>query len=139
MQNPFASPQSVETGEVAVGMPLDPKAARWAEIGQAFVEWEKLRVWYNGVLAVVALASILVVSPKLLMDVDKLFQMATLALAANCCFFAGHIVDCYATWLFGRQHWIRPLVYTVGTLGSVLLTAISILLLEHGVPFHDFG
>jgi hypothetical protein len=139
MLNPFASPQSSETVTGSAGISLDPKTVRSIEIGQAFAEWERLRVWYNGVLAVVALLAIVLVSPRLLLDAQKLWEMATLAVAANVCFFAGNIVDCYATWLFGRLRWIRPLVFTVGTAGSVLLTAVSVLLLEHGVPFHEFG
>jgi hypothetical protein len=139
MQNPFAAPQSREMSGLAASGMLDAKALRWAEIGQAFAEWEKLRVWYNGVIGVVALVSVLVVHPQLLLDVDKLGAMGALAISANICFFAGHIVDCYATWLFGRVHWIRPLVFTAGTLGSILLTAASVLLIEYGVPHHDFG
>ena len=126
MLNPFAAPQAIESGELAADSLLGSRASRLAQIGQAFVEWEKLRVWYNLVLGSVALVGVLVADASLLLDVNSLAEMAFAAVAANACFFAGHIVDCYATWLFGRLRWIRPVVFGVGTLGSVLLVLVMI-------------
>lgn len=127
MLNPFASPQSNDSGQLAFDAVLESKAARMAEIGLAFVAWEKLRVPYNLILGIVALVAVLVVDGSLLLDLDALERMAAAAIAANACFFAGHIVDCYATWLFGRLPWIRPILFALGTIGSVLVTLVVIL------------
>ena len=96
--------------------------SRWTEIGQAFDEWERLRVAFYGVIGIVAFVTLLAIEPSMLVRPDSLSEMAMGAVAANICFFAGHLVDCYATWLFGRLRWIRPVVFGLGTLGSVLLT-----------------
>jgi hypothetical protein len=122
MLNPFASPEANDSGQLALGSMLESRGARMAEIGLAFVAWEKLRVVYNLVLGLAALIAVLVVDASLLLDLDSLERMAAAAVAANACFFAGHVVDCYATWLFGRLPWVRPVLFALGTVGSVLVT-----------------
>lgn len=122
MLNPFASPQADTSGQLSLSTGLDGRAARMAEIGQTFVSWEKLRPLYNLLLGIAALAAVLIADASLLLDMGALETMAAAAVAANVCFFAGHIVDCYATWLFGQVRWIRPVLFALGTFGSILVT-----------------
>lgn len=126
MENPFASPVTANTLGTLTDAPLTGRELRFAEIGEAFVRWEKLRVWYNVVLAVVALVAVLLIEPRLMLKVASLEYLVAAAIGANACFFAGHIVECYATWFFGRISWIRPVVFTCGTLGAMVLTFMTI-------------
>lgn len=131
MPNPFASPTANDSPDFPTSE-LSGRRLRYLQVGEAFVGWEKMRILYNLILATVALILVLVVDPKLLLDVDALEKMAMAAVGANVCFFAGHLVDCYATWLFGPLPWLRPLVFFVGTLGSLLLVLFVVLALAGG-------
>jgi len=84
-----------------------------------FQKWEKLRSWYN-----VILATVLVVSHAPHMGVLFLEPMALLiwligAVLANICFLAGPLVEAYVSWLGIRSRYVMPLLFIGGVLISI--------------------
>jgi len=84
-----------------------------------FLRWEKLRPWYN-----VILAAVLVVSHAPHMGVLFLEPMALLiwligAVLANICFLAGPLVEAYVSWLGIRSRYVMPLLFIGGVLISI--------------------
>jgi len=124
MENPYQSPAATPAAE------LPPERERYAQLGEVFVAWEWLRIWYNVVLSAVALIGVLVVDPRLLTRINDLEAMAAAAVGANACFFAGPIVEGYVTWWFGPVSWLRKAIFVMGTLGSVLLVVAVIVALN---------
>lgn len=124
MENPYASPATTSDAE------LSPERERYAQLGEVFVSWEWLRIWYNVVLSVVALVGVLLVKPQMLLQFNELESMAAAAIGANACFFAGPIVEGYITWWFGPVVWLRKGIFALGTLFSVFLVMVVIVALS---------
>lgn len=137
MENPFSSPQTAAAADLGDFAPLSPERERLAKLGEVFVAWERLRIWYNVVLAVVALASPLVLFPQIEFDLGSLEDLVLAAIGANVCFLAGPLLEGYVTWWFGPVPWLRNAVFIVGTLGAMLLTALVVIFeLSPPVPKH---
>ena len=137
MENPFSSPQTAAAADLGDFAPLSPERERLAKLGEVFVAWERLRIWYNVVLAVVALASPLVLFPQIEFDLGSLEDLVLAAIGANVCFLAGPLLEGYVTWWFGPVPWLRNAVFIVGTLGAMLLTALVVIFeLSPPVPEH---
>lgn len=136
MENPFSSPQTASTMDAGDFAPLPPERERLALLGEVVVAWERLRIWYNVVLAAVALISILLFQLPLLFHMGALEDMVLAAIAANACFLAGPLLEGYVTWWFGPVPWLRQAVFIIGTLGAVVLTiaVVVALTLEFGPP-----
>ncbi|QDU57952.1 hypothetical protein [Aeoliella mucimassa] len=50
MDNPYSSPQVATALDVAESVPPPPDRERLALLGEVFIAWERLRIWYNLVL-----------------------------------------------------------------------------------------
>ncbi len=124
MDNPYSAPQSAAAPDDGHGGHLHRE--QLAQIGEVFVAWEWLRIWYNVVLACVALVAILLIEPSLLLDVMILEQLAVAAIGANACFLAGPLLEGYVTWWWRPARWLRMPVFILGTLGACLLTLIVV-------------
>ena len=94
----------------------DPNLASIAK--PVFLAWERLRVIYVLVLAVV---SAVLLGPSGFMDSRLLFRLFEGAVAANVLFFAGPVGETYVHWLGFRQNWLRWVLFVSGTLLSVVL------------------
>ncbi len=92
--------------------------------------WEKLRVVYNVVLAVVVL-SFWAIGPGIrLGDPAFLRHLARGCLGANICFCVGPVVNAYAHWLGLRHVAVTVALFVAGTGLSVLAAAGSILVFQ---------
>ena len=100
----------------------DPNLASIAK--PVFLAWERLRVIYVLVLAVVV---VILLGPSGLMNVRLLFRLLEGAVVANVLFFAGPVVETYVQWLGFGHIWLRWALFLSGTLLSVLL-AFGVLL-----------
>jgi hypothetical protein len=92
-----------------------------------FLGWERIRLVYlfvNGLLCIA-----LLMSSEPTPDQQLEFWLICLAggFVANVCYFAGPVVESYAAWLgFGYHKWLRPILFILGTLFT-LLAAASVL------------
>jgi hypothetical protein len=133
--NPYASPEPY----IAESQSVDEQRARhtanpWKEIAR---RWERLRIWYNAILHLCGISGFL-------NDPLYFLQGAEFALAyaimANLCYLSGPIAEMYLNWFVdrweqrlpgfvvrvGRSTTLTIMLFTLGTLGSALLTlAIS--------------
>jgi hypothetical protein len=113
-ENPYASP----TDESA---PLS-QAMRDREFCSArgvFIAWEKLRITY---VAVLALVTVLILEICGRLTARILFVIVEGALVANVLYFAGPAVEAYLRWLGYHRQWPRWLMFIAGTLLSIALT-----------------
>jgi hypothetical protein len=133
MENPYTSPQSDPRPTPVDDGLADPAVLRLARIGEVAVAWEKLRLWYNLVLSVVALISISLWDARLLTEPRALEMMILAALAANACFCAGPLLEGYTTWFFRPVAWLRMSIFGIGTMGAVVLTpmVVAAIVLDH--------
>lgn len=106
---------------------LPARRERLAQLGEVVVAWERLRVWYNAVLACAGLFSVLLILPRMLFDPLMLGELLIAAFAANLCFLAGPLIEGYVTWWRGPAPVLRHVVFIVGTLGAVGLTFAVVL------------
>lgn len=119
MENPYTSPQADPRRDPT---PLPPDADRLVNLGQIALAWEKLRLWYNAVLAIVALLAVVSVDASLLVEPRAMESMILAALAANACFCVGPLLEGYITWFVRPVPWLRRWIFGIGTLGAVGLT-----------------
>lgn len=132
MDNPYSSPQTGSPAEAGEPGPLSPQRERLANLGEVFVAWEWLRIWYNVALASVALLSVMLLDPALLVNLGSLETMVLSAIGANGCFLAGPLVEGYVTWWWRPVKGLRECLFYAGTFGSILLTLLVVLFLSHG-------
>lgn len=89
----------------------------------SLLAWEKLRIVYIGVLAVVTImAMVLNGAPS----AEQALLTIECAIVANLAYFAGPIVDTYIRWLGYRRAWPRWAMFVGGTILSILL-AVAVL------------
>jgi hypothetical protein len=95
---------------------VDPNLASIAK--PVFLAWERLRVIYVFVLAVV---SIVLLGPSGFMNARLLLRLFEGAVVANVLIFAGPVTETYVHWLGFRQNWLRWVLFFSGALLSVAL------------------
>ena len=83
-----------------------------------FLAWEKLRVVYVMVLALITLA---MTGTSLFSNFGLLLLIVVGAVISNIAFFAGPIVETYIRWLGYKKIWPRWLMFGSGTLLSAVL------------------
>jgi hypothetical protein len=94
-----------------------------------FLRWERLRVFYNALLAAVTVVILLLLRDELVFP-DPLTVAATLfagAVLANVCFTAAPIVEAYARWLGLRTRALTPGLFAAGVLVSIPLVLLFLL------------
>jgi hypothetical protein len=130
MESPYASPQAdpcprpsaFTGGHIIDEATLPIYERRLVNLALVAVAWEKLRIWYNAVLAVVALLGLVVIDASLLLDMQAMKTMVFAAIAANVCFCVGPLVEGYVTWFFGKLPGLRAVIFAIGIIGAVMLT-----------------
>lgn len=127
--NPFA----IGT-ESARAEPAAPDS-RYEQLGRMFVRWEKLRMLYNAALVLWTLLWAVVFGPRLLLDVSFWDACVFGALGANACFCCGPLLEGYLTWFFRSHIAVTGVLFTSGTLLSLLLATASVAAFSFGM-FH---
>jgi hypothetical protein len=85
--------------------------------------WERLRIWYSGILAAIVLAWIVFSWPHFHRDLGPLFLWLVVFLAiANFCYCAGYAAEIFVQALLPRSFWrrVRWVLWTAGMLLSIL-------------------
>lgn len=84
-----------------------------------FYKWEKLRLPYNLILAVILLLSHgLNLKWQFFHPIWLSIWLAG-AIGANLCFFAGPLVESYLTWLGFCPRWVTGVIFVLGVFLSV--------------------
>jgi hypothetical protein len=85
------------------------------------IEWEKLRILYNGALISLVVYAIDKTRPAIFQTFEFWAVCAGGAIIANICFLGGPIAEAYFHWI-GVRHWaIRWSLLLVGTLIAAFL------------------
>ena len=97
-----------------------PDAAR-----DVFRGWERLRLLYLIILVPSAIAMarwIRVDGPQQIQsNNDIAMTLVVGGLFANVCFFAGPLVEVYSRWLGFAPRWLRPALFTAGTILTLVM------------------
>ena len=114
--NPYKSPLEVsEAGTDRTNKPLEIMAA-----------WERLRLWYNAVLAAEVLL-VVVPSPSIYLIPGFVTFIAEGILGANVCFCVGHVLEYYLGLVGIRGTAVRLGIFIIGMLLAVMLTLFSLI------------
>src|SRR5688572_23793886 len=105
--NPYQSPSEVNAPASAAASP-DEATAR-----EVFLAWEKLRLPYNVVLALVALGGLALEGTEFVERRELLKALAGGAVLANLCFCAGPCAEGYLVWIGTRRRATRVVVFVV--------------------------
>ncbi len=138
------TPNPYQSSQVVSDVPtVDPNAT---DVGleaiarRTFWEWEKLRLWFNGVLTAWTLLVAALFTEPLFRD-PRLWTLATAGgVVANICFFAGPIVETYFTWLGWRAFGTRGLrwvIFALGTLATAMVAALAVGTLHFSIDIGD--
>ena len=130
LENPYSSATDAISSEV---LATDPKVGSLQIIArETFLAWEKLRVAYVAILAVI---TILMIATCGLLSGRLILLAMKGALAANVLYFAGPTIETYVKWLGYDRVWPRWVMFAGGTLLSIVL-AVGVLatelLADHG-------
>lgn len=82
-----------------------------------FLAWEKLRFLYIGLLGTLTL----LLCGREIVNIEILMIVIAGAFVANVCYFAGPILETYVSWLGLKGKWFRWMLFTVGTLFTMVL------------------
>jgi hypothetical protein len=117
--NPY-TPPTVETCLADQPAEAPPTLGQIART--TFLAWEKLRLVYVGVLALVVIFMAVLDSNSFRQHIREFFQAALGgAVIANLCYFAGPMVETYVTWLGYRGQWLKIVLFVLGTLFACAL------------------
>lgn len=116
----IAELQSEPESELITGSP-------WPVWRMIFAEWEQRRLIYNGVLIMLVLVGIGIqgVGPFL---VSTVVECVVAGAAANCCYFAGPLVESYVSWLQQRRVGWGKYLFIAGLGFSVVVTVIALMI-----------
>ena len=122
IENPYSSPTDTST-ETTLATEDEAIPALLTIARQTFLAWEKLRVVYVAVLAVI---TILLIAPSGFLNPRLLLLTAEGAVIANIAYFAGPTIETYMKWLGYDRAWPRWVMFAGGTLFSIIL-AVGVL------------
>lgn len=124
-QNPYAAPMVDDVrGEAAVR--ADDVSAR-----EVFWAWEKLRLYYNGILVLF----VLVFSGRALFSDSYWVMLITGAFVANLGFCLGPVLEGYSALCGAPRRAARWTIFMIGTVFTVLLAAGAMMITSLN---HDF-
>ena len=122
--NPYTA-----TPTTSLESPTEPEGAHRSLLATArrvFLAWEKLRIAY---VIILALITLLLIGVSGILNLRLLRLIIMGAVAANVAYFAGPTIETYVRWLGYNKAWPRWFMFVAGTLLSVLL-AIGLLATE---------
>ncbi len=115
--NPFRSP-SPEQEASSAGQPKSSTGI--VDFRNIIVVWERLRLFYNGLLVVYVLAITFALRRQLLSAPDFWGVLLICAFVANVCFFIGPAIEGYARYFFGWHIILSILLFLAGLLFTAL-------------------
>jgi hypothetical protein len=98
----------------------------WPVWRRIFREWEQWRLVYNGVLITIVLIG-LVWQGWGGSVLGTMLECLFAGFAANCCYFAGPLLESYVSWLMGRRVSWGGMLFFLGLAFSILVTLIDLL------------
>lgn len=128
--NPFSAPVA-DPAESVAELAANGRDVTLGQIAKrVFLEWEKLRLLYIGILAVVTL----VLGWSHVNRVEFWFIAVVGGVVSNVCFFIGPIVETYVTWLGFRSSWMRWVFFVLGTLFTLAFAVGAMVSMKVGSP-----
>ena len=121
-KNPFSAPQS-DTPAAIAGQDVSATNTLGQIAKRVFLDWEKMRLAYNGILV----AFSLLIGWRQMGSLDFWVVAVLGAIGSNLCYFLGPVFDTYITWLGYRSLGIRWAVFALGTLFTMAGAALAIL------------
>ena len=119
-ENPYSTPMTA-SAEPVTQVYAPSRSRDLQEVARhVFWEWEKLRLWYVGILGILTL---LLLSAGTV-DLRTLADVCAGAFAANVLYFAGPILETYIRWLGFNSNWPRRIMFTSGTLFATVLAFV---------------
>ncbi len=122
--NPYTA--SVNSGDELAGprpFPMDSLG----EIGKrVFLEWEKLRLIYIGVLGCYTVFLFLIYSGAPMPPLTRFIDLIFAGIFANICYFAGPFLETYVRWLGYRGVALRYTVFAFGVLLTGVMATVTI-------------
>ena len=120
-ENPYSSPLVLETSpehKTSAAPFTAASNSNLMEIARStFLAWEKLRFLYIGLLGTLTL----LLCGREIVNIEILMLVIAGAFVANVCYFAGPILETYVSWLGLKGKWFRWMLFTVGTLFTMVL------------------
>jgi hypothetical protein len=107
---------------------------------EAMAAWERLRLWYNAVLAGEVLLLVLLLSGHYALSLLKEDFKRVLggALLANVCFCTGQVIEYYLGLIRLRGRAVRISIFIVGLLIAMQLTLLAILQIAYEFEMKHF-
>ncbi|WP_435009754.1 hypothetical protein P12x_001000 [Tundrisphaera lichenicola] len=96
-----------------------------------FFRWEKLRLAYNGILAVETAVLLVIMPPPRSTLASLPLTLAFCCLMANACFCVGPVLDGYARWIGSNQRYVTLTLFITGMILACGLTLGVVLLLNY--------
>ncbi len=124
-ENPYAAPTDTSSATTPATAHRDEQTLQTVA-RETFLVWEKLRVAYVAILAVI---TILLILPCGVFNRRLLRLTAEGAVVANLAYFAGPTIETYLKWLGYNRAWPRWVMFIGGTLLSIIL-AVGVLATE---------
>ncbi len=126
MPNPYQSPEAASDAPtvepVAIGDSFEAIAKR------TFLDWEKLRLWFNAVLVVwtwgVAQSWF---SFAIFSEPAFWMQFVVMVVTVNLCFLAGPATESCVTWLGFRTHALRLSLFVFGTVAGMGASCLAMI------------
>lgn len=118
-ENPYVTPAASSDGEQ---MAKDSPESLSQIARQTFLAWERLRVLYAILLAML---TVLLAGPDLL-RLRTLGLIVEGAIVANLCYFAGPALETYVRWLGYHGKWFRWLLFVGGTCLTAMLAILTL-------------
>jgi hypothetical protein len=111
--NPFSAPVNEEVSSNSIDQ-------RVTDFGPIIRRWEYLRLYFNGILVSIVLVIVVFAFPSLFLSLEFWFIAIGGAVFTNLCYFAGPLVEGYASYF---RLWAAPVTMVLFVAG-LLLTAI---------------
>lgn len=90
-----------------------------------FRSWEKFRLGYNLILALVSMWALSIGWQRI--DIWVAIEIIFCAIAANICFFAGPLTDAYVAYLLGKRVLaLQIILFCLGLAFSIILTLLAL-------------
>ena len=122
MKDPMTEmPHSPASDTFSVGTHVNDESidrTLFAIARRTFLAWERLRVVYVAILAVI---TILLIAPGGFLNGRVLLLTVEGAVIANAAYFAGPTIETYIKWLGYDRTWPRWVMFGAGTLLSIVL------------------
>ncbi len=117
IENPYTT--TLTTSLNAIPEPRDVETSLLPIARGVFLAWEKLRVVY---LIILALITILLTVAGGVLNLAIVRTIILGAVFANVAYFAGPTVETYVRWLGYNRNWPRWVMFICGMLISIILT-----------------